>query len=87
MSNGRKGHILRRVNRQVSLMLVSQTLWIALLLGFFAWWGHLLGTQARRIAELERQTGVPEANVIVSAEVSPIFAGLIASRRVNSPDE
>ncbi|MDH3977795.1 MAG: HAMP domain-containing histidine kinase [Gammaproteobacteria bacterium] len=48
-----------RANRQMRLIIVSQGIWMTLLVAFFAWWGHLLGEQGERIAELEANSGVP----------------------------
>ena len=59
----RPANSLLRPDRQIRLMLISQGIWIALLFGFFTWWGHLLGTQAQRIAELELATGIAPEQV------------------------
>jgi signal transduction histidine kinase len=39
-------------------MLVSQIVWLTLILGLFSWWGHLLRSQGQQIAELETATGI-----------------------------
>ena len=56
--NPAQGRIGSRISRQVRLMLLSQTLWLLLLLGCFTWWGALLLRQALRIAELEAAAGL-----------------------------
>ena len=42
-------------------MLVSQFVWLTLILGLFSWWGHLLRSQGLQIAELEMATGISSA--------------------------
>jgi signal transduction histidine kinase len=56
--NQPRGRISTRISRQVRLMLLSQIIWLLILLGFFTWWGTLLMRQAQHIAELEMATGV-----------------------------
>jgi signal transduction histidine kinase len=68
MSTSVHGHTLRRINRQVWLMLVSQFIWMSLLFGFFTWWGYLLNRQALHIGELERAAGVAEASIVANLE-------------------
>jgi signal transduction histidine kinase len=64
MSRQNRGQVPTRISRQVWLMLVSQTIWLSLLIGFFAWWGHLLRRQEQRIAELETAAGVANETVV-----------------------
>ena len=68
MSAVGRGHTLRRVNRQVWLMLVSQFIWMSLLLGFFTWWGYLLSRQGLHIAELERTAGLAESAIVANLD-------------------
>ena len=56
--NQPRGRIITRISRQVRLMLLSQIVWLLMLLGFFTWWGTLLIRQAHQIAELEIATGL-----------------------------
>jgi signal transduction histidine kinase len=53
-----RGRISSRISRQVRLMLLSQIVWLLILLGFFTWWGTLLIRQAHQIAELQSATGL-----------------------------
>jgi len=58
MSQSSHGQVTPRISQQVRLMLVSQIVWLTLILSLFSWWGLMLRNQGLRIAELEMATGI-----------------------------
>lgn len=53
-----KGQISKTPNQRLRLMAVAHGIWLVLICVLGAWWGQLLFTQAKRIAELESHLGM-----------------------------
>jgi signal transduction histidine kinase len=57
------GDFIKKPDRRLKLLVITQGLWMVTLLVLAMWWGTLLHQKSDEIADLQTQLGVPESQV------------------------